>query len=95
MHVNHSYPINISNALQETELSKWVKVWNERPNQGQIVPVWDGDYLYYAAYWDKDGKQFWIITDQVGINLDDIHLRKKQGEQVYPIQWMKITKPTK
>ncbi len=97
MNVDYSQrsdPIPIPHLIAQVEPCKWIKVWHELPKQGQIVPVWDGDYLYYAAFWDKEGKQFWIITDQMGVNLDDIHLRKKQGEQVYPLQWMKINIPT-
>lgn len=71
----------------------WVKVWSEAPPTNSNVPVWDGDYLYYAACIDNNGYQYWVITEQPGINLDDIHLRKKQGEQVFPIQWLKIVVP--
>lgn len=93
MYVNSSNPINIPGSLAVVESELWIKVWHELPKQGTVCPVWDGDYLYYAAFWDKEGHQFWIITDQIGINLDDIHIRKKQGEQIYPLQWMNIKPP--
>ena len=96
MHLDplRSSAVDIPYAVAHIEKSKWVRIWHELPSPGQIVPVWDGDYLYYAAYWDKDGAQFWVITEQMGVNIDDIHMRKKQGEQVYPLQWMRLNAPT-
>lgn len=85
--------LDIPRAIQNIEPTNWIKTWHGLPVQGTICPVWDGDYLYYAVFWEKDGSQMWIITEQMGVNLDDILLRKKQGEQVYPLMWMKINPP--
>lgn len=58
-----------------------------------VAPVWDGQYLYYAAYFGKGGPQVWVVVEQMGINLDDIHLRKKHGDIVEVKAWMKIEAP--
>lgn len=85
-----NYPMKVASQ----EICKWTSVWIEKPKQGSITPIWDGEFLYYAVYWDKDGKQFWIVSEQMEVNADDIYHRKKQGEQVFPLYWMRITPPT-
>lgn len=88
------YPIYGLTPPAIRNVTTWMRVWDELPSPGKIAPVWDGTYLYYAVYWQKEGKQFWIVTEQIGVNLDDLHLRKTAGEQVFPLQWLKIEAPT-
>lgn len=94
--MDFSFPINIPamfNHPANREASKWVRIWDYLPEEREVVPVWDGEHTYYATCWRRDGKQLWIVVEQVGINLDDIDRRRKQGEQVYPLQWMRLTPP--
>lgn len=73
--------------------SQWVRVWDSSPPQGVVVPVWDGDYIYYACYWERPREQFWIIADSLSPSLSDREMMKSAGEQVYPIHWLNITEP--
>ncbi len=75
--------------------SQWVSVWENLPTEGIIVPVWDGDYIYYASYWDRQGYQFWIVADSISPSTEDRNMMKCSGEQVYPIHWLNITEPNK
>ncbi len=76
-------------------MTQWVRVWDFLPPQGNVVPVWDGDYMYYAAYWEKDGQQFWIVSGIVSSVDQEQSFMKAAGEQVYPIHWMFIQPPPK
>jgi len=77
------------------EITRWVRVWDELPSQGTIVPVWDGDYIYYASYWERAGEQIWIISNCLSPVPENVDLMKVAGEQVYPIHWLKIKQPRK
>jgi len=88
-----SSPYNIRVAKQEK--SQWIRINDGMPQEGELVPVWDGDFLYYATYWNKEGSQFWIVSQPIENTSSSFRLKKSPGEQVYPIQWMKIMEPTK
>jgi hypothetical protein len=89
-----SPPMPIYGApLDSHEVERWLRVEDELPEFGDIVPVWDGERLYYASYWNKDGIGFWIITGHIGLYLDDVDTHKRIGDNVYPTQWMKIKPP--
>ena len=47
-----------------TDDTRWVRVGDTLPTRGSIVPVWDGDYIYYASYWvgKLSGASLWIIS---------------------------------
>lgn len=95
MFVSEATGVNVMyDVLGAQPTTTWIKVWDGLPPTGTIAPVWDGQFLYYAVYWDKDGRQFWIVTEQIGVALDDIDHRKKVGEQVLPLNWMKLEAPT-
>lgn len=76
------------------ELSQWVRTEYDVPGEGAVVPIWDGEFLYYGIYWKKEGLDFWVISENMHVNPDDMHLRKKLGEKIQPIQWLKIEAPT-
>ncbi len=96
MNVDTSSNVYLDPVYPRPQVSAhWVRVWDEQPIQGLVVPVWDGDYIYYASYWEKSGKQFWIISDSISPNKGETDLLKQAGEQVYPIHWMKLLPPTR
>lgn len=81
-------------ALSSTSLPdmKWLGM-DTLPSLNTISPVWDGEYIYYAVYVENGYDKVWLVTEQMGINLDDLYLRKKHGDIVQVKAWMKIEAP--
>lgn len=86
-------------AYHDTSLliNQWVRVCDGLPTQGSIVPVWDGQHIYYASFWlgKLSGYLLWIVSDVVSPNMEHVDSMKGPGEQVHPIHWMKIGPPPK
>lgn len=90
---NSANPVLWPNDISRAELSTWKRVWEDLPEPGSLVPVWDGQYMYYAVYWIQDGAPFWIISNHMEVNPEDSHLREHLGEQIFPTHWMKMQAP--
>lgn len=87
-------PLHLMTYPSAPSVIPWVKVTEDVPTPGEIVPVWDEQYLYYAVYWPRDdGGHLWVISEQMGVRLEDIDQRRKVGEHIYPTSWMRIRPP--
>lgn len=93
-HIPDLAEINANHA-KWTGYARWIRLRDDMPPQGIVVPVWDGDYMYYASYWEKNGTQFWIITESISPQKGETDLLKQAGEEVYPIHWMRLLPPMK
>jgi hypothetical protein len=86
-----SIPIVFCNASTSSQ-NRWNKVYDLLPAYFSIRPVWDGMYMYYACFCNEEGKDFWVVIEQMKFNHHGV-APIKSGEIVYPTHWMEIFPP--